>query len=51
LEWASAKSGLIETIEKETKLDFSAIRGFDAHGSLESTRRTRWINRLDDILI
>src|SRR5215510_868494 len=41
----------IETIEKETKLDLSAIRSFDAHGSLESTRQTRWINRLDDVLI
>ncbi|MGH7484558.1 MAG: DNA/RNA non-specific endonuclease, partial [bacterium] len=41
----------IKTIEEETGLDFSSIRGFDAHGSLESTRRTRWINRLDDVLI
>jgi endonuclease G len=41
----------IATVEKETGLDFSAIRRFDAHGSLESTRRTRWVNRLDDVLI
>jgi endonuclease G len=41
----------IQTIEDETGLDFSAIRRFDAHGSLESTRQTRWINRLGDILI
>lgn len=41
----------IETIEKETRLDFSALRPFDAHGSLESTRRTRWINRPDDMMI
>jgi endonuclease G len=41
----------IETIETETGLDFGAIRRFDAHGSLESTRRTRWFNRLDDVLI
>jgi type III restriction enzyme len=30
----------IETIERETNLDFLAIRSFDAHGSLESTRPT-----------
>ena len=41
----------IAAIEEETGLDFSAIRQFDAHGSLESTRRTRWITRLDDIQI
>jgi endonuclease G len=41
----------IATIEQETGLDFSAIREFDSQGSLEATRRTRWINRLDDILI
>lgn len=41
----------VEIVERETKLDFSALRRFDAHGSLESTRRTRWINRLDDVLI
>jgi endonuclease G len=41
----------IKTIEDETGLDFSAIRAFDAHGSLESTRQTRWINRLSDVLI
>jgi endonuclease G len=41
----------IATVESETGLDFSAIRRFDAHGSLESTRRTRWINRVDDVLI
>jgi hypothetical protein len=41
----------IETIERETNLDFLAIRSFDAHGSLESTRPTGWINRLDDVLI
>ena len=41
----------VATIEQETGLDFSAIRDFDSQGSLEATRRTRWINRLDDILI
>ena len=41
----------IKTIEDETGLDFSAIRAFDAHGSQESTRQTRWINRLSDVLI
>jgi endonuclease G len=41
----------IAAIEDETDLDFSAIRQFDAHGSLEATRRTRWVTRLDDIQI
>ena len=41
----------IAAIEDETELDFSAIRQFDAHGSLEATRRTRWITRLDDVQI
>jgi endonuclease G, mitochondrial len=41
----------VHTIEDETGLDFSAIRRFDAHGGLESTRRTRWLNRLDDVMI
>jgi endonuclease G len=41
----------IKTIENETGLDFTAIRRFDAHGSLESTRQTRWINGLSDVLI
>jgi len=41
----------IKTVEEETGLDFSAIRKFDAHGSLESTRQARWLNTLDDILI
>jgi len=41
----------IKTVEEQTGLDFSAIRTLDAHGSLESTRQTRWINRLDDVLI
>jgi endonuclease G len=41
----------IAAVEAETGLDFSAIRPFDAHGSLESTRRTRLISDLDDIVI
>jgi endonuclease G, mitochondrial len=41
----------IETIEEETGLDFSAIRPFDAQGSLESTRRTRTITGPGDIII
>ena len=41
----------IATIEQETDLDFSSLRKFDSHGSLEATRQTRWIKRLDDILI
>jgi endonuclease G len=41
----------VAEVEKLTGLDFSKLRKFDAHGSLESTRRTRWFNRLDDVLI
>jgi endonuclease G, mitochondrial len=41
----------IAAIEQETGLDFSTIRQFDAQGSLESTRRTRWLDRPDDIQI
>ena len=41
----------IKTIEDETGLDFSAIRRFDAQGSLESTRRTRVISDPADIII
>lgn len=41
----------IAAIEKETDLDFSAIRPFDAQGSLESTRRTRWITDIGDVII
>lgn len=41
----------IEVIEGLTGLDFSALKPFDAQGSLESTRRTRWFTRLDDVLI
>ena len=35
----------------ETGLDFSAVRPFDAQGTLELTRQTRWINDLNDIVI
>jgi endonuclease G, mitochondrial len=41
----------IEAIEEATGLDFSALHAFDAHGSLESTRQTRWFDGLDDVLI
>jgi endonuclease G len=41
----------IAAIEKETELDFSAVRQFDAHGSLESTRQTRWISDINDVVI
>lgn len=41
----------IETVEKQTGLDFGALKRFDAANALESTRRTRWIARLDDISI
>ncbi|HYD12564.1 MAG TPA: DNA/RNA non-specific endonuclease [Allosphingosinicella sp.] len=41
----------IEVIEGLTGLDFSVLKPFDAQGSLESTRKTRWFTRLDDVLI
>jgi endonuclease G len=41
----------VAAIEEETGLDFGAIRAFDAQGSLEATRRTRIISRLDEIII
>jgi endonuclease G, mitochondrial len=41
----------IEAVEEATGLDFTALRPFDAHGSLESTRQTRWFDGLDDVLI
>ncbi|MFD2052905.1 DNA/RNA non-specific endonuclease [Mesorhizobium calcicola] len=41
----------VVSIETETGLDFSAVRSLDAHGSLEATRQTRWINDMSDVLI
>jgi endonuclease G len=41
----------VSTVEDETGLDFSAIRRFDAQGSLESSRRSRLINSPSDIMI
>ncbi len=41
----------VAAIESETGLDFSAIRAFDAQGSLEATRRTRWIRDVGDVVI
>lgn len=41
----------IKAVEKETGLDFSMLYPFDAHGSLESTRQTRWVNSLRDVQI
>ncbi|GJE03747.1 DNA/RNA non-specific endonuclease [Methylobacterium isbiliense] len=41
----------IEAVERETGLDFSAIRRFDAQGSLEVTRRTHWLRDLRDVVI
>ncbi len=41
----------VATVEAETGLDFSAIRPFDSHGSLESTRQTRWLDRPEDLVI
>lgn len=41
----------VAAIEEQTGLDFSGLRPFDAHGNLEATRQTRWINSLDDVQI
>ncbi|WP_413991895.1 DNA/RNA non-specific endonuclease [Labrys okinawensis] len=41
----------IPAIEQETGLDFSTLRPFDAQGTLESTRQTRWIVDVGDIVI
>jgi endonuclease G, mitochondrial len=41
----------IAAVEEQTGLDFSALKPFDAHGSLEATRQTRWINSLGDVQI
>jgi endonuclease G, mitochondrial len=41
----------IAAIETEAGLDFSAVRPFDAQGTLESTRQTRWINDINDVVI
>jgi endonuclease G len=41
----------IAAIEGLTGLDFGDLKKVDAHGSLESTRQTRWFNRPEDIKI
>lgn len=40
-----------ETIAPGSGLDFSMLKPFDAHGSLESTRQTRWLVSPADIHI
>ena len=41
----------IAAVEDATGLNFGKLKDSDAHGSLESTRQTRWFNRREDILI
>jgi endonuclease G len=41
----------IAAVEAVTSLDFGDLKKVDAHGSLESTRQTRWFNRPEDIII
>ncbi|HEX8193535.1 MAG TPA: DNA/RNA non-specific endonuclease [Allosphingosinicella sp.] len=41
----------IATVEEQTGLDFGSLKRFDSHGSLESTRQTRWFAHLEDVLI
>ena len=41
----------VKTVQDETGLDFSALLPFDAQGSLEATRQTRWISDINDVVI
>jgi endonuclease G len=41
----------IAAVENASGLNFSMLKQFDAHGSLESTRKTRVISNLADITI
>jgi endonuclease G, mitochondrial len=41
----------VAAVEEVTGLDFGDLKKVDAHGSLESTRQTRWFNRPEDIII
>ena len=41
----------VAEIEGLTGLDFSAVRPFDGQGGLEATRKTKWFDRLDDVVI
>jgi len=41
----------IELIERETNLNFAAIKEFDAVRALESTRRSQIITRAEDVII
>ncbi|MGL4636408.1 MAG: DNA/RNA non-specific endonuclease [Beijerinckiaceae bacterium] len=41
----------IAAVEAQTGLNFSMLREYDSQGGLEATRRVRWINSADDIII
>jgi endonuclease G len=41
----------VAAIEVQSGLNFSVLKPFDAHGSLEATRQTRWIDSLADVQI
>jgi endonuclease G len=41
----------IQAIADVSGLDFSALLPFDAQGSLEATRQTRWISDINDVVI
>ncbi len=41
----------IDVIERETGLDFGVLKPFDTQGSLESTRATRFVTQLSDVVI
>ncbi|MDX2287206.1 MAG: peptidase, partial [Hyphomicrobiaceae bacterium] len=41
----------IAAVEEQTGLDFSRLHPFDANGSLEATRQTRWLDRPGDLVI
>jgi hypothetical protein len=46
-----SSAAAIRTVEYETGLDFSTLREFDTTNAPESTRRTRFLGSLTDILV
>ena len=44
-------TALEDAIGEQSPLNFSALRQWDALGSLESTRQTRWLDRVEDLQI
>jgi endonuclease G, mitochondrial len=44
-------AALQKTLAAGSALDFSALKPYDAHGSLESTRQVQWLGSMNDISI